>query len=98
MERTSVVVTGLGLVTPVGVGVAPFWRNLTDGISGIKPIRPYDAVLEPIKYAGEVDPAEFEPKRYLTRSKQLKFLTRHAQFAMAAARMAVDDARISARR
>jgi 3-oxoacyl-[acyl-carrier-protein] synthase II len=94
LEKTSVVVTGLGLVTPVGVGVEPFWNNITAGISGIKHVTPYDSVLEPIKYAGQVDPAEFEPKCFLTRNKQLKFLTRHAQFAMAAAKMAFDDARL----
>ncbi len=89
------VITGLGLVTPIGVGVNPFWRNAKNGKSGVKPIRPYDPVMEPIKYAAEVDLAEFEPKHYLKRTKQLKFLTRHAKFALAAAKFAVDDARLS---
>ncbi len=95
MKARDVAVTGVGVVTPIGVGKDRFWHNAFSGVSGIKPITSFEPADEPIKYAAVVNPEDFAPKRYLTRPKQIKFLNRHAQFAMAAAKMAVDDAKLS---
>lgn len=53
MER-RVVITGLGVVSPVGTGVEKFWNSLLEGKSGIAPITRFDAADFPVKIAGEV--------------------------------------------
>lgn len=87
-----VVVTGVGLVTPLGCGVAENWDALTAGRSGIGPIERFDASALPVRFAGEV--RGFEPDRYIER-KEIKKVDRFIQFALAAAQMAVDDARLA---
>lgn len=58
MER-RVVITGLGVVSPVGTGVEKFWNSLLEGKSGIAPITRFDAADFPVKIAGEVK--DFDP-------------------------------------
>jgi 3-oxoacyl-[acyl-carrier-protein] synthase II len=82
-------VTGLGAVTPLGIGVAPNWEALLAGRSGIGPITLFDASALPVRIAGEV--RGFDPGAYLEK-KDIKKVDRFAQFAIAAAQMAVDDA------
>ena len=89
-ERTRVVVTGLGAVTPLGFGVAPTWEALLAGRSGIAPIEAFDSSALPVRIAGEVH--GFDPAAYLEK-KDIKKIDRFAQFAIGAAQMAVDDAR-----
>ncbi|MBX3026735.1 beta-ketoacyl-ACP synthase II [bacterium] len=88
-ERARVVVTGLGAVSPLGIGVAPNWEAVTAGRSGIGPIELFDASALPVRIAGEV--RGFDPAAYLEK-KDIKKVDRFAQFAIAAAQMAVDDA------
>jgi 3-oxoacyl-[acyl-carrier-protein] synthase II len=88
-ERLRVVVTGLGAVSPLGVGVAANWAAVTAGRSGIGPITLFDAAELPVRIAGEV--RGFDPAAYLEK-KDIKKVDRFAQFAIAAAQMAVDDA------
>lgn len=88
-EPSRVVVTGLGAVSPLGVGVAPNWEAVTAGRSGIGPIELFDASALPVRIAGEV--RGFDPAAYLDK-KDVKKVDRFAQFAIAAAQMAVDDA------
>ena len=57
-----VVVTGLGLVSPVGSTVATAWANLLAGVSGIRPITDYDASAQPVRFRGSV--LGFEPEKY----------------------------------
>jgi 3-oxoacyl-[acyl-carrier-protein] synthase II len=83
-----VVVTGLGLVSPVGIGVEPSWSALVAGKSGIGPITLFDASTFPTRIAGEVkgfDPAQFMDKKEARRND------RFIQFALAAADMALKD-------
>ena len=54
MERRRVVVTGMGVVSPVGIGVDAFWNALLAGKSGVTPITEFDATDFPVKIAGEV--------------------------------------------
>jgi len=91
MSRRRVVVTGLGLVCPVGIGVEESWQALVAGKSGIAPITHYDASTYPTRIAGEVK--GFEPEKFMER-KEARRSDRFIQFAIAAADMAVKDAGI----
>lgn len=84
-----VVVTGIGPVTPVGTGVEEFWTGLTTGRNGIAPIGRFDASDLPVTLAGEV--VDFEPSTYLD-AKEIRRTDRFVHFAIAAARLAWDDA------
>ena len=59
MSKRRVVVTGLGLVTPVGIGVADTWKNIVAGVSGISTITKFDTTNFSSKIAGEVK--NFDP-------------------------------------
>ncbi len=83
-----VVVTGLGLVTPLGIGVDKSWSALADGRSGIGPITRFDASAFDTKIAGEVK--DFDPEAYLDK-KDVKKTDTFIQYAVAAAQMAMDD-------
>ena len=87
-HERRVVVTGLGLVTPLGLGTADNWEALMRGRSGIAPITRFDASSYPCRIAGEV--RDFDPARFIER-KEVKRTDRFAQFALAAAQMAIDD-------
>jgi len=91
MSRRRVVVTGLGLVSPLGVGVEESWRALVGGKSGIGPITRFDASSFPVRIAGEVK--GFEAEKYLDR-KEVRRNDRFIHFALAAAGMALEDAGI----
>lgn len=84
-----VVVTGLGIISPVGTGLENFWSSLTAGVSGIGPVTRFDPAHFSTKIAGEVK--DFEPTRYLDR-KEARRMDRFTQFAVAASGMAVEDA------
>ena len=86
-----VVVTGLGLVTPLDVGVPKSWEKLCQGQSGIGPISRFDASQYSVRIAGEVknfDPADFIEK------KEIKKMDTFIHFAVAASQEAVDDAKL----
>lgn len=87
-EKRRVVVTGLGLVTPLGIGVEASWKSAIEGRSGIGPITQFDASQLPVRIAGEVK--GFDPSLYIE-AKEIKKMDRFIHFAMAAATMAVED-------
>jgi 3-oxoacyl-[acyl-carrier-protein] synthase II len=87
--RRRVVVTGVGLVSPLGVGTAQNWQALLEGRSGIGPITRFDASDYPSRIAGEVK--GFDPLDYLDK-KEVKKTDTFIQYAVAAAQFAVDDA------
>jgi 3-oxoacyl-[acyl-carrier-protein] synthase II len=89
MER--VVITGIGLVTPVGIGTQEAWRGLLAGQNGIGPIRQFECSAFRVRIAGEVK--GWEPTRWIER-KKLKEMDRFTELALGAAAMAVDDARL----
>lgn len=86
-----VVVTGLGVVAPNGIGKDAFWQACVNGTSGIGPIRCFDASAHPVRIAGEVP--DFDAGRFLpgAHKKSLKIMGRAARFAVAAAGLAVQD-------
>ncbi len=88
MERRRVVVTGLGMVCPVGNSVEESWRNASQGVSGIAPIQRFDTSDLEIHFGGEVK--NFDPKA-LFGHREARRMDRVTQFAMAAASEAVRD-------
>ena len=84
-----VVITGMGAVTPIGIGKDEFWKNLIAGKSGIRKITRFDASEYNSQIAGEVD--GFDPADYMD-AKESKRMDRYSQFAVAAAKMAIEDA------
>ena len=87
--RERVVITGLGVVTPLGIGVAPFWEALLEGRSGIDWIRSFDTSKLYCKIAGEVrgfEAGDYRPAKKATKSG------RFSNYAVAAAQLAVADA------
>ncbi len=90
-ERVTrrVVVTGLGLITPLGTGVEKAWKALCDGKSGIVRITRFDPTGYPCQIAGEV--TDFDPTCYIEK-KEIKKMDTFIHFAVGASQMAVDDA------
>jgi 3-oxoacyl-[acyl-carrier-protein] synthase II len=82
------VVTGLGCITPIGQSVQEFWSNLTGGVSGVGPITLFDASDQDCRIAAEVK--HWDATRFME-AKAAKRAARFSQFAVAAARQAVDD-------
>ena len=87
MER--VVITGIGLITPLGIGTAETWQGLLAGRSGIAPITLFDSSQHRVRIAGEVK--AWEPTRWIER-KRLKEMDRFTEFALGAAALAIEDA------
>lgn len=83
-----IVVTGIGAVTPIGIGTDAYWNALLAGTSGIGPITLFDPANFDVKIAAEVK--GFEPGDHFDR-KEARKMDRFTQFAVAAARMALDD-------
>jgi 3-oxoacyl-[acyl-carrier-protein] synthase II len=86
-----VVVTGVGLVSPVGMGTQANWDALCAGTSGIAPITRFDASAFSTRFAGEVK--DFDPLQFIEK-KELKKMDIFIQFAVAASQFAMDDARL----
>ena len=87
MQR--IVITGLGAVTPIGLNVPDFWRNLTAGVSGVAPITLFDATGFPVRIAAEVK--GFDPREYMDH-KEARRTHRSAHFALASTHQALADA------
>ncbi len=89
--KRRVVITGLGAITPIGIGKNKFWESLIAGKSGIGQITAFDASSINCHIAGEVK--DFEPGDFLDK-KEAKRMDRFAQFAVAAAKLAFEDSGI----
>lgn len=88
-----VAVTGLGLVTPLGIGVQENWDALMSGKSGIGPITKFDPYRLPSKISGEVK--NFDPEKYIEK-KEIKKMDIFIHFVIGASQMAFDDAKLAA--
>jgi 3-oxoacyl-[acyl-carrier-protein] synthase II len=89
-KRNRVVVTGMGVLAPNGIGLEAFWDSLVAGRSGVGPITRFDASAFKSRIAGEVK--GFEPLDYIDPKFKPKRMARHTQFAFAAMKMALEDA------
>jgi 3-oxoacyl-[acyl-carrier-protein] synthase II len=89
-KRNRVVITGIGVLAPNGIGLDAFWESLLAGRSGIGPITLFDASGFKSRIAGEVK--NFDPLDYMEPELKPKRMARHTQFAYAATMMALRDA------
>src|SRR6202795_677484 len=89
IKDRRVVITGLGVITPVGNDVETFWRNLQNGVSGIERIQAFDTTNYDCRIGGEV--RNFDPKDFFNNPKDARRTDRFSQLAMAAAKMAGTD-------
>jgi 3-oxoacyl-[acyl-carrier-protein] synthase II len=90
-DDLRVVVTGLGVAAPNGVGVDLFWRNMLAGKSGVGPVTVCDPGDAAVRIAAQVP--DFDPREYMD-AKEARRISRASQLAVAAARMAVADAQL----
>ena len=86
--KRRVVVTGVGLVTPLGVGIENVWQRILRGESGIGPITRFDTTQHETKFAAEVK--EYKPEDYIP-PKELKRIDLFIQYALTAAKIAMED-------
>ncbi|MGG4458833.1 beta-ketoacyl-ACP synthase II [Brevibacillus porteri] len=89
--KRRVVITGVGVVSPVGNDAQTFWNSLLEGKSGIDRVAAFDASDYPTQIAGEVK--SFDPEQYMDK-KDIRRTDRFVQFGLAAAKMAVEDAKL----
>ncbi len=91
MDKRRVVITGIGIISPIGTGLNKFWDSLVKGKSGIDTITAFDTNELPTRIAGEVK--DFNPENYIEK-KELKRLDRFTQFAISATKMALEDSEL----
>jgi 3-oxoacyl-[acyl-carrier-protein] synthase II len=89
-----VVITGIGVITPLGIELETFWNNLKNGVSGIRKIQSFDTSSFDTRFGGEV--LDFDPKKYFKNPKDIRRTDRFAQLAMGAAHTALKDSGIEA--
>ena len=89
LPKRRVVITGIGIISSIGIGKDAFWQALRDGKSGISRITGFDASRLTTQFAGQV--RDFDSLQYIDR-KSLRRMDRTSQFAVACAKMAVQDA------
>jgi 3-oxoacyl-[acyl-carrier-protein] synthase II len=89
--KRRVVVTGVGLVTPLGVGIENVWQSILKGESGIAPITRFDASHHETRFAGEVK--GFQPELYMS-PKEVKRIDLFIQYALAATKIAMEDSKL----
>ncbi|MCK6455555.1 MAG: beta-ketoacyl-ACP synthase II [Phycisphaerae bacterium] len=88
MSRRRVVITGMGVISPLGNSIDGFWERLLAGESGVKRLVRFDPSKYPVTFGGEC--REFQPEEFIDK-KQTKRLDRFAQMAIAAATIAARD-------
>lgn len=86
-----VAITGMGCVTPIGIGRTAFWRALLDGESGVRQITSFDTTNMPVKIAAEINGFDWEAQ---LNPKDRKHVPRTVPLALAAAREALEDAQL----
>lgn len=88
--RDRTVVTGVGVVSPIGIGRHAFWRSLIEGHCGIGYLQAFAAQELPVRLAAEI--RDFDPKAHIREKKFLKVMSRDIQLGVAAANLAMADA------
>lgn len=84
----KIVITGMGAVTPIGIGLEPFWQSLMEGKSGASVVTTFDVSSYPCRIAADVK--NFDPAAFIEK-KKIKRMDRFTQFAMAGAKMALEQ-------
>lgn len=93
MTKRRVVITGLGAVTPCGIGTDNFWNAMLEGKSGVSTIERIDTEKQAVKIAAEIKDCDFNPEDYID-PKDAKKMDRYTQFAVVAADEAIADSGI----
>ncbi len=93
MPPHKVVVTGVGVVSPIGIGTGPFWDALSAGRCGVGPLELPGASDLPVRLSAAVK--QFQPKQFIANRKGLKVMSRDAQLGIAASVLACQEAGIS---
>jgi 3-oxoacyl-[acyl-carrier-protein] synthase II len=88
----DVVISGIGVTSPLGIGREAYWQSLVAGRSGVRALQGFDRPDFPVRFGGEV--VDFDPKQYVTPRKSLKVMARGIQLAFAAAQLALRDAQL----
>ena len=88
MCSNRVIITGMGIISPLGTGKDEYWKSLIQGKSGISRITRFDVTDYPTKIAGEVN--DFDPNDYMDK-KEARRMDRFTQFAVAAASLSLED-------
>jgi len=88
--KRRVVVTGLGIISPIGCNLSDYWKSLKNGTSGVRLIESFDARELPVRIAAEA--RDFDPLAYLP-VKEVKRMDRMTQLGVSAAKQAIDDSR-----
>jgi len=91
-NQTRVVISGIGVVSPIGIGIDAFWKNISSGVSGIGRLSTIPTENLPSKLAAEVK--DFHPELHLYNKKFLKVMSRDIQLGVSAASDAVKNAGI----
>lgn len=86
--KKRVVITGMGVISPIGSGIKLFWENIKKGKCGISKIESFDTTDYSVKLAAEIK--DFDPKEYMDK-KEAKRQDRYCQFAVSASELAVKD-------
>lgn len=95
MDTSDVFITGIGLITPLGMGKEETWNNMLKGASGVKQISRFDASALPVKIAGELsNDIEYVSRDYFKRKTLCSTMIRFSKIAITAACLAIEDARI----
>jgi 3-oxoacyl-[acyl-carrier-protein] synthase II len=89
-----VVITGIGIISPIGLDAASYWRSLQEGRSGVRPIRTFDTSGLPVRFAGEI--SDFDAKEFVEKKDRrgLKVMARTIQLAVAGAQRALEDGKV----
>ncbi|MBX3414496.1 MAG: beta-ketoacyl-[acyl-carrier-protein] synthase family protein [Pirellulales bacterium] len=88
--RREVVITGVGVVSPIGNGCDAFWASLLGGRSGVRPITRFDTSATAAHFGGEI--SDFDPKQFIAQRKSLKVMSHDIQLGVAAASLAQQHA------
>lgn len=92
LNRRRVVITGIGLVTPIGIGWRNFWEAALQGKSGVRKVVGFDTTGFASRIAGQV--MDFEPSKWID-PRKLKYMSRPVQLAIAATKLALEDSRLT---
>jgi 3-oxoacyl-[acyl-carrier-protein] synthase II len=88
-----VVITGMGAITPIGIGKETFWENLVRGVSGIRRVCFPDVDMDQYKTRIAATVENFDLSRFISGGKKTKYLGRTSQMALAATKLALEDAK-----
>ncbi|MEA3328709.1 MAG: beta-ketoacyl-[acyl-carrier-protein] synthase family protein [Candidatus Omnitrophota bacterium] len=92
MEKKRVVITGLGVIAPSGIGLETFWRNISEGIPAVKEVTNFDVSQFTSRIAAQVE--DFDPAAFGLSQKTADRMDRYVQFALAGAKMAIEDSQL----